>query len=76
MLLLLVEHEHTRHRVCTDLSQMLTGACRIQLLEYVREQDTELNWEACVLPEGTVAPGLLLQSPQRLEIWTSMQSFS
>lgn len=64
MLSLLGESEHTRHRVCTDLSQMLTGACRIQLLEYTREQDTELNWEACILPEGNVAPGLLLLAGQ------------
>lgn len=40
------------------------GACRIRLLEYTREQDTELNWEACVLPEGNAAPGLLLLAGQ------------
>lgn len=64
MLSLLGESEHTRHRVCTDLSQMLTGACWIQPLEYTREQDTELNREACILPEGNVAPGLLLLAGQ------------
>lgn len=43
---------------------MLTEACRIQLLEYTREQDTELNWKACILPVGNTAPGLLLLAGQ------------
>lgn len=63
---------------------MLTGTYQIQLLEYTREQDTEVNREACILPEETLLltytsccwQAKWMQSPQRLEIWTFMQSFS